>query len=119
MTFGSSLVFGSNRRARCPLTQISTGCLLVLPRNWPVATLLPLNCQKFVAVNPFSAAAFTFVTFAPLPENAPAVTVPETVGLDGKLAFPTMPLNWPADSGPSRLLAVFAKMAYGVGDKAC
>ena len=42
------------------------------------------------------------VTFAPLPEREPAVTVPEKVGLVG---------NEPLDIVPLRLLAVVANIA--------
>src|ERR1035438_7545617 len=90
--FGLPLL-GLIQPARTPPTRISSGWLFVLPRNCPAATLLPPSCQKFVAFKPFNAAAFTFVTPAPLPTIEFAVTVPENVGLAGRLPLASVPLT--------------------------
>src|SRR5438105_2408686 len=88
-----SMAVGSSRATRRPLTRNSSGWLLVLPRNWPAETLLPPSRQKLLALSPPNVAAFTFVTFAPLPEKVTAVTAPEKLGLVGSAPLAMVPLN--------------------------
>ena len=87
----------------------------MLPRNFPAATLLPFNCQKFVAFKPFNAAAFTFVSPAPLPVKVPfKFTLPAlfVTTLAGNCAAEIVPLNCVAATLPLTLAAI---MAYGTG----
>src|ERR1019366_10748412 len=114
MTLGL-VALGSNRSARLPFTLNSSAWLSVVPTNCVpgVVPLLPPVCQKFVALNPFNATAFTPVTFAPLPAKEVAATVPEKLGLPGNEAFKTVPPICAAGSVPNRLLALLANTAYG------
>src|SRR5579859_2233838 len=63
--------------------------------------------------------ALRLVKPPPLPEKEPALSVPEKIGLAGRLPSAIVPLSCAAGSIPSKLLALLAMMAYGAGVRGC
>ena len=102
-------------KAALPPFRLVASCQ-VAASSWLL--VMPLK-RASGTVPPFRLLALSEVRFVPLPANVVAVTAPEKFGLAGSAPLATVPLNCAAGRIPSKLLALLATTAYGVGVKLC